>query len=82
MIEIFIAYEIDHYRGPYPATKRLSIVAHITPEKADLTFLSKVGRVYETLRTFVCFTPLSPGSCRITPGPAEVRTRVPGANAL
>jgi len=42
--------------GPYHATKRVSIVVHITSKKVDLTFLSQIPCVYETLRSFVWFT--------------------------
>ena len=41
----------------YRATKRLSIVVHITSKKVDLTFLSQILCIYETLRSFVWFTP-------------------------
>ena len=58
MAGIFIVYEIGRYLGSYHATKRLSIAVHIMSKKVDLTFLSMIACVYETLRSFVWFTPL------------------------
>ena len=42
--------------------KRLRNFAHITSKKPDLTFVSKISRVYETLRSFVRFDRTFSGS--------------------
>ena len=56
---MLIAYKIDRYLRSHHAMKRLRNLAHITSKKPDLTFVSKILGVYETLRSFVRFHRLS-----------------------
>jgi hypothetical protein len=54
---VVVSYEIDRYLRAYHTTKKLSFIGYITSKKVTATFLSQLLGVYETLRSFVWFTP-------------------------